>query len=148
MTRSRLCPLLGLMNAASLEAGNALEKHGVYVSKTCTHQFHSECILNWLERGNNTECPICRVPMVTDDEVWSTVKELRKQEQQRKSQQKKRTLRNFISMRWWRRSGASDASGDHPKTSEERQQQQRSSMADRAEETAPVISTIPSIESE
>ena len=38
-----------------------------------------ECILNWLQRKTNVECPCCRIPMIDDKEVWKTIVNLRKQ---------------------------------------------------------------------
>lgn len=62
----------------------------VFCPKTCSHQFHESCILDWLQRQTNTECPCCRVAMVSEDEVWTTVKRLRKEKrkQQRRARQK------------------------------------------------------------
>jgi Ring finger domain len=37
------------------------------VSKHCTHCFHKDCILEWLEKHD--DCPICRINMVTDSEM-------------------------------------------------------------------------------
>lgn len=37
------------------------------VSNHCTHCFHKDCILEWLEKHD--DCPICRVNMVTDSEM-------------------------------------------------------------------------------
>mmetsp|Transcript_13156 Transcript_13156/g.16656 ORF Transcript_13156/g.16656 Transcript_13156/m.16656 type:complete len:100 (+) Transcript_13156:76-375(+) len=36
-------------------------------SKHCTHYFHKECILDWLSK--NYCCPICRVDMITTDDL-------------------------------------------------------------------------------
>jgi hypothetical protein len=36
-------------------------------SKHCPHMFHKECILEWLEK--HAECPLCRVKMITDNEM-------------------------------------------------------------------------------
>jgi hypothetical protein len=36
-------------------------------SKHCPHMFHKECILEWLEQ--HAECPLCRVKMITDNEM-------------------------------------------------------------------------------
>ena len=62
----------------------------VFQSSTCVHQFHMECILNWLQRKTNVECPCCRIPMIHDQDVWKTIQHLRKQKlrsiQKRKQQ--------------------------------------------------------------
>jgi len=50
----------------------------IYSSRICSHRFHTACILEWLERRSNTECPCCRVPLVTDEQVWQTVKQIRR----------------------------------------------------------------------
>ena len=47
--------------------------------QTCSHEFHEECILTWLQREANTECPCCRVDMVTEEQVWTCVRKNRKQ---------------------------------------------------------------------
>lgn len=39
----------------------------IIVSKHCIHQFHKECILEWLETHN--DCPVCRVCMVSENEM-------------------------------------------------------------------------------
>lgn len=54
-----------------------------FQSPVCTHQFHKECIVEWLERRQNTECPCCRQPLISDDEVWEIVKSLRKERRKR-----------------------------------------------------------------
>jgi hypothetical protein len=51
----------------------------IFQSKTCPHRFHSECILDWLQRQANLECPCCRFPMVDEENVWKTVKRIRKE---------------------------------------------------------------------
>ena len=63
------------------------ENDPAFLSKTCSHHFHSSCILDWLQRQANTECPCCRVAMVTEDDVWDIVK---KQRKARKRQLRKR----------------------------------------------------------
>jgi hypothetical protein len=51
----------------------------VFTSNACSHRFHKDCIMDWLQRRANTECPCCREPMVSDENVWQIVKELRKE---------------------------------------------------------------------
>lgn len=43
------------------------QDENLIVSKSCTHKFHKDCILKWLEDHN--ECPICRVDMITKNEI-------------------------------------------------------------------------------
>lgn len=50
-----------------------------YSPATCSHQFCSGCILDWLQRNDNTACPECRVEMVQEDDVWKAVKNLRRE---------------------------------------------------------------------
>jgi hypothetical protein len=59
-----------------------------YQSTTCPHRFHRECILDWLERRNNTECPCCRVPMVSDEDVWDTVQKIRREKRKQLRRQR------------------------------------------------------------
>ncbi len=37
-----------------------------FTSSVCSHEFHRTCILEWLERRANTECPCCRTSLVSD----------------------------------------------------------------------------------
>ena len=39
--------------------------------------------MDWLERRANTECPCCRVSMVSDEAVWKMVKRLRRERQRK-----------------------------------------------------------------
>jgi len=50
-----------------------------FKSKSCPHMFHEECLLSWLERRNNTECPCCREVLVSDEDVWNAVQRMRKE---------------------------------------------------------------------
>lgn len=52
--------------------------------KTCSHQFHQLCIFDWLERSRNTDCPCCRVEMVSEEEIWRIVKDKRKERKRQK----------------------------------------------------------------
>jgi len=51
----------------------------VFKSTSCPHMYHKECLMEWLERRNNTECPCCRDPLVSDEKVWETVQRMRKE---------------------------------------------------------------------
>jgi galactose-1-phosphate uridylyltransferase len=44
--------------------------HSIFIyakQQHCTHCFHKDCILQWLE--NHNDCPFCRVDMITDSEM-------------------------------------------------------------------------------
>jgi hypothetical protein len=51
----------------------------VLQSPTCSHLYHKDCIMDWLQRQGTRECPGCRVAMITEDEVWEAVQCLRKE---------------------------------------------------------------------
>jgi Ring finger domain len=57
-TGDNVCPIC----LSGYEKGEIL-----VISKHCTHCFHKDCILEWLEKHD--DCPICRVNMVTDSEL-------------------------------------------------------------------------------
>ena len=48
-----------------------------FTSTVCSHRFHHGCIMDWLERRANTECPCCRTRLISDEEVWETVQKIR-----------------------------------------------------------------------
>ncbi|KAJ2947466.1 hypothetical protein O0L34_g17251 [Tuta absoluta] len=47
----------------------------------CLHQFHSKCILTWLDKTNS--CPFCRHELPTDDEGYEAFKKEKKRAKQR-----------------------------------------------------------------
>ena len=47
-----------------------------FVASKCSHIFHSDCILLWLEK--HYECPVCREQLVDPNEVASEVQSIRK----------------------------------------------------------------------
>jgi hypothetical protein len=62
-------------------------------SPTCSHDYHKDCIMDWLQRHGIRECPCCRVAMITEDEVWEAVKRLRKE---RRKQSRRETKCCFL----------------------------------------------------
>ena len=62
---------------------------------TCPHQFHRDCILDWLQCRGKTECPCCRVEMVSEDDVRRVVKRTRK-EQKRQAKKLGRSTTSVI----------------------------------------------------
>jgi Ring finger domain len=65
----------------------------VFHSDVCNHMYHSECILDWLERRSNTECPCCRRPLVSEDAVWQKVKVARKMKHSETKKEKRKSKR-------------------------------------------------------
>jgi hypothetical protein len=62
-------------------------------SPTCSHDYHKDCIMDWLQRNGTRECPCCRVEMITEAEVWEAVKQLRKE---RRKQSRRETKCCFL----------------------------------------------------
>ena len=56
-------------------------------SPTCSHCFHKECLLDWLQGPSIVECPCCRKPLVHEDEVYATARKMRKERRKRRKQQ-------------------------------------------------------------
>jgi hypothetical protein len=71
------------------------EPDSVLHSQTCSHDYHKDCIMDWLQRQGTKECPCCRVPMVCEEKVWDIVQQLRKD--QRRQQRREKS--------WFRRIG-------------------------------------------
>jgi len=59
----------------------------IFRSPSCVHRFHQDCVMDWLERRNHTECPCCREPMVSDEDVWETVQQLRREQRKLRRQE-------------------------------------------------------------
>lgn len=62
-------------------------------SPTCSHCFHKDCIMDWLQRHGTSECPCCRTAMITEDEVWEAVQRLRKE---RRAQLRRETVWSYF----------------------------------------------------
>jgi hypothetical protein len=62
----------------------------IFHGPQCSHEFHENCILDWLQRIGKIECPCCRIAIVHEEEVWKTVKALRKEKKKRQQQEQKR----------------------------------------------------------
>lgn len=65
-------------NVCSICLGPYPNESSAWMSPVCNHQFHRECLLNWLSQPRKTECPCCRENFVEEDDVWKTIKRLRK----------------------------------------------------------------------
>ena len=76
----------------SICLGEYDEDDELIAPKTCSHRFHKDCILDWLQRPNTTECPCCRVPMTNEEAVWNIVQTIRDQAKVPKAKAKTRRL--------------------------------------------------------
>lgn len=74
--------------------------------------YHSVCILDWLERRSNTDCPCCRQPLVSDAAVWEMVKKVRKAKHKQMKKKKKEE-----SSQWLRSSNSSPLPHEDPNSS-------------------------------
>lgn len=88
---------LGAPRPATTTTTTTASDSTIFQSSTCIHQFHMECILNWLQRKTNVECPCCRVPMIHDKEVWKTIQQLRKQKLRAMQKQQRKQREQQIS---------------------------------------------------
>lgn len=71
----------GAYPVCSICLGEYGSDQDVLQSDSCSHRFHKNCILDWLQRQEaKAECPCCRVGMVSEEDVWKTVKTLRQQQ--------------------------------------------------------------------
>jgi hypothetical protein len=66
----------------------------VFRSDACQHQFHWDCLLDWLQRPGTTECPCCRIPLVGEENVWNTVRQVRKEKKREVRKRSKDLKRN------------------------------------------------------
>jgi E3 ubiquitin-protein ligase RNF115/126 len=57
------CQLEGIGDCAICK--DEFEKGVDYLEMPCTHIFHPDCILPWLDIHNS--CPVCRLELKTDD---------------------------------------------------------------------------------
>jgi Ring finger domain len=72
---------------------DATTDNKVFSARTCSHQYHEVCILSWLQRQCNTDCPCCRAPLVSEEDVWSTVKRIRREKRKQLQKQLKNSQR-------------------------------------------------------
>mmetsp|Transcript_25188 Transcript_25188/g.37069 ORF Transcript_25188/g.37069 Transcript_25188/m.37069 type:complete len:420 (+) Transcript_25188:66-1325(+) len=56
-----------------------LEGQTYVITPRCEHQFHRDCLLEWLEVHNNITCPSCREEIIQNEEVVETAKRLKKE---------------------------------------------------------------------
>ena len=88
----------------------------IFTSITCSHQYHQGCICDWLERQANTDCPCCRNPLVTDDEVWEMVQRVRRERRkQRRHHQGRNSIVDLLCF-WSRKSRESERESQEDRT--------------------------------
>jgi Ring finger domain len=66
-------------NVCSICLANYESLDAVFCSKACQHQFHWDCLLDWLQRPGTIECPCCRLSLVSEEDVYKTVLKVRKE---------------------------------------------------------------------
>mmetsp|Transcript_38938 Transcript_38938/g.94162 ORF Transcript_38938/g.94162 Transcript_38938/m.94162 type:complete len:108 (-) Transcript_38938:156-479(-) len=54
------------------------ENDNSVMTTKCGHRFHKTCLMDWLERRNNSECPVCRETLVAEDTIWEKVQIMRR----------------------------------------------------------------------
>jgi len=75
------------------------EKSDMAITTKCDHQFHRECLMKWLERQNNSECPVCRETLYTEETIWENVKIMRKRHRKKGIFQRITRVINFKAAR-------------------------------------------------
>ncbi|CAJ1966189.1 unnamed protein product [Cylindrotheca closterium] len=60
------------------------ENDHVVITTKCGHQFHKACLMDWLERRNNSECPVCRETLIAEGAIWEKVQTMRKSQRKTK----------------------------------------------------------------
>jgi hypothetical protein len=68
----------------------------VFDSNVCKHSYHLKCILDWLERRANKDCPCCRQPLVSESDIWAAVKQARKEKAKQAKKQRKKESCWFV----------------------------------------------------
>jgi hypothetical protein len=79
---------LSSYDIATSTYNNSNEGNVVAVT-TCSHVFHQDCLMDWLQRQNNTACPCCRCEMVAEAEVWTLVEKNRKRKRRQAKARRK-----------------------------------------------------------
>jgi len=50
----------------------------IFQSKHCSHKFHEDCILEWLQTKGRNDCPVCRADVLwKEDMVWAALEVVR-----------------------------------------------------------------------
>ena len=64
-------------------------------SNVCSHQFHKECLLEWLQKSwNNTGCPCCRQDLVTNKQIIDVSKKIKIEDEEQQQQQEQNYQNN------------------------------------------------------
>ena len=75
-------------NVCSICLGPYASEASAWTSHVCQHRFHRNCLLDWLSQPGKIECPCCRKPFVDEDDVWNTVKVMRRKRSPKKKTKK------------------------------------------------------------
>ncbi|KAL7581697.1 hypothetical protein ACA910_022240 [Epithemia clementina (nom. ined.)] len=84
-----------------------------YVSDKCSHRFHWDCILSWLEIQSHRDCPCCRTEILPEEKIWEVVQRQRKEKRRVKPtvRQEEKSTRHDLDRVAIRR-GATEDEGD------------------------------------
>jgi hypothetical protein len=71
--------------------GEYQENDRIFHGVKCSHEFHANCILDWLQQLGKVHCPCCRIPIINEKDVEKTVRCMRDERQNQHSHHSQRS---------------------------------------------------------